>query len=246
MLVAPGGGRIRSNSCTVQYVERRVHIVDSAGASTAGTDRRLSLMERSDPTCDVEPLLAEQIQYYDDRAPEYEDLWFRRGRHDLGPEFNERWFRETAIVESAVDEAAPKGSVLEIGCGSGLWTRRLAPKASRYVGLDSSPRMLDLNRERYGAPHVEYLLADAFEWTTTERFDLIFLGFFVSHIPPELWKRWWHRVATWLGPDGIAYIVDDAAGPDRPYSSDVVEDGPPHAHRAPVQRSRLFGRQWAL
>jgi demethylmenaquinone methyltransferase/2-methoxy-6-polyprenyl-1,4-benzoquinol methylase len=197
-------------------------------------------MERPDPTRDVEPLLAEQIQYYDDRAPEHEDLWFRRGRHDLGPEFNERWFRETAIVESAVDEAAPKGSVLEIGCGSGLWTRRLAPKASRYVGLDSSPRMLDLNRQRYGAPHVEYVLADAFGWTATERFDLIFLGFFVSHIPPELWERWWGRVANWLEPDGIAFIVDDAAGPDRPYSGDAVEDGPPHAHRRRLGGGREY------
>jgi len=120
-------------------------------------------MERSDPTRDVEPLLAEQIQYYDDRAPEYEDLWFRRGKHDLGPAFNEHWFRETGIVESAVDDIVTEGSVLEAACGSGLWTRRLAPHASRYVALDSSPHMLDLNRERYGTTHVEYVLADVFE-----------------------------------------------------------------------------------
>jgi SAM-dependent methyltransferase len=197
-------------------------------------------MERSDPTRDVAPLLAEQIRYYDDRAPEYEDLWFRRGRHDLGQEFNERWFRETGIVESAVDQIATNGSVLEIACGSGLWTRRLVPKAARYVGLDSSPRMLELNRARYGAPHVEYVLADAFEWDTAERFDLVFFGFFVSHVPPDLWESWWERVATWLKPDGIAFIVDDAAGPNRPYSGDVVEDEPPHAHRRRLSGGREY------
>jgi SAM-dependent methyltransferase len=185
-------------------------------------------------------LLAEQIRYYDDRAAEYEDLWFRRGAHDLGEDFNERWFRETAIVESAVDDIEPQGSVLEIGCGSGLWTRRLAPKASRYVALDSSPRMLDLNRERYGAAHMEYVHADAFEWRTRDRFDLVFLGFFVSHVPPELWESWWQRLATWLNPNGFAFIVDDAAGPNRPYSGDVVEDRPPHAHRRRLGGGRRY------
>ena len=48
-------------------------------------------------------LVAEQIRYYDDRASEYEDLWFRRGRYDMGQDFNEGWFRETALVEAAVD-----------------------------------------------------------------------------------------------------------------------------------------------
>jgi demethylmenaquinone methyltransferase/2-methoxy-6-polyprenyl-1,4-benzoquinol methylase len=76
--------------------------------------------------------------------------------------------------------------------------------------------------------------------TTTERFDLVFLGFFVSHIPQELWKSWWHRVATWIEPDGMAYIVDDAAGPDRPYSGDAVEDGPPHAHRRRLGGGREY------
>ncbi|MDP9296539.1 MAG: class I SAM-dependent methyltransferase, partial [Actinomycetota bacterium] len=127
-------------------------------------------------------LLREQIRYYDDRAPEYEDLWYRRGRHDLGPDFNTRWFEETAIVEAAVDAAASEGSVLEIGCGSGLWTRRLAGSASRYVALDSSRTMLELNRGRNDGSNTEYVLADAFDWepSTDAQFDLIFFGFFIS------------------------------------------------------------------
>ncbi|MFL5738015.1 MAG: class I SAM-dependent methyltransferase [Actinomycetota bacterium] len=144
------------------------------------------------------------------------------------------------MVETAVDGIATDGAVLEIACGSGLWTRRLAPKAARYVAVDSSPRMLELNRSRYGAPNVEYVLADAFEWTTRERFDLVFFGFFVSHIPPEMWEKWWRCVASWLLPNGMAYIVDDTAGPDRPYSGDVVEDGPPHAHRRRLSGGREY------
>jgi demethylmenaquinone methyltransferase/2-methoxy-6-polyprenyl-1,4-benzoquinol methylase len=192
---------------------------------------------KSDPA-----LLSEQIRYYDDRAPEYEDLWFRRGRHDLGPDFNARWFEETATVEAAVDAAASDGAVLEIGCGSGLWTRRLAPRARRYLALDTSPSMLKLNATRTGDTNVEHVLADAFTWEppNEERFDLIFFGFFISHVPPEAFAGWWNRVRTWLSPSGRVFIVDDKAGPDRPYSGDVVDDGPEHAHRRRLSDGREY------
>ena len=63
---------------------------------------------------ELERLLADQVRYYDDRAAEYEDLWYRRGRHDLGLEGNARWFEETAIIEVAVDALDASGSVLEL------------------------------------------------------------------------------------------------------------------------------------
>jgi SAM-dependent methyltransferase len=197
-------------------------------------------MERSGPAGDRARLLADQIRYYDDRAPEYEDLWYRRGRHDLGPEFNARWFEETAIVEAAVDAAASDGSVLEIGCGSGLWTRRLAPHASRYVALDSSPAMLELNRDHTRIATVEYVLADTFEWSSDDRFDLVFLGFFVSHVPPELFQSWWQRIGSWLRPHGLVYLVDDATGPHRPYSGDTVHGSPAYAHRRRLSGEREY------
>ena len=43
-------------------------------------------------------LLAEQAHYYRERAGEYDDWWFRRGRYDHGPETNARWFADAAEV----------------------------------------------------------------------------------------------------------------------------------------------------
>lgn len=47
---------------------------------------------------DVERLLAEQVDYYRERAAEYEDWWFRRGRYDHGDAANAAWFAEAAEV----------------------------------------------------------------------------------------------------------------------------------------------------
>ena len=191
-------------------------------------------------TEEVDRLLAEQIRYYDERAAEYEDLWFRRGPHDRGPAFNDVWFRETAIVEAAADAFDASGRVLELACGSGLWTRRLAPRASRLVAVDSSPAMLELNRGRFETPNVTYVQADLFEWEWDERFDAAFTGFFVSHIPPDRWSGFWEQLASRLESGGSLFIVDDAAGPGRVYSGDVVQDGPSFAHRRRLSDGREF------
>ncbi len=50
-------------------------------------------------------------------------------------------------------------SILEVGCGSGLFTRRLAGEGFRSVGLDRSPAMIGALRER--APEIPALLGDA-------------------------------------------------------------------------------------
>jgi SAM-dependent methyltransferase len=191
-------------------------------------------------TDDVDRLLAEQIRYYEARAPEYEDLWFRRGSHDLGPALNEEWFRETAVVEAAIDAFDATGSVLEIACGSGLWTRRLAPRARRLVAVDSSPAMLDLNRRRFGAPNVEYACGDVFAWDPGERFDAIVFGFFLSHVPPGRFPFYWDRLRSWLEPTGAVFLVDEVAAPDRPRSSVVVPGGPDFAHRRLLDDGREF------
>lgn len=189
---------------------------------------------------DEDDLVADQIRYYDDRADVYEKLYERRDEYDLGAEENARWFAETSILESSIKSLRAHGSVLEIGCGTSLWTRWLAPRASRLVCVDASARMLERNRRLVGDPRVEYVLADVFEWDPGQTFDVIAMGFFVSHIPPGRFAGFWDRVSRWLVQDGIVWLCDDSAGVGRPRAGDRVP-GVPHAHRR-----RLGGRDYAI
>src|SRR5260370_21224867 len=66
-------------------------------------------------------------------------------------------------------------SVLDLACGEGHYTRLLkAMGASRVVGVDISPAMIDLaNKSERDRPlGVEYMAADAKELQLSERFDL--------------------------------------------------------------------------
>ncbi len=116
---------------------------------------------------ELEGLLAEQARYYRERAGEYEDWWFRRGRYDHGPETNARWFADAAEAQDALERFDPAGDIVELACGTGLWTQRLAPHAASVTAVDGSPEMLELCRARVNDPHVSYIQADLFAWSPT-------------------------------------------------------------------------------
>jgi demethylmenaquinone methyltransferase/2-methoxy-6-polyprenyl-1,4-benzoquinol methylase len=187
-----------------------------------------------------EDLLADQIRYYDDRADTYDKLYRRRDEYDLGPQGNASWSAATSVLESSIRSLEVRGSVLEIACGTGLWTRWLAPRASRLVCVDASSRMLQRNRALVGGPRVEYVLADVFEWEPEESFEVIVMGFFISHIPPGRFPGFWDGIRRWLARDGVVWFCDDSAGPDRPRTGDRVP-GVPHANRR-----RLGDREYAI
>src|SRR5262249_5952349 len=120
-------------------------------------------------------LLSEQIRYYEARAPIYEQLYFRQGRYAVDDEaWTRNWERETGGLEAFVAALPADASVRELACGNGLWTRSLAPRASRMVAVDASPTMIARNRAWIGDDRVRYVQADLFEWEPGDTFDLIF------------------------------------------------------------------------
>jgi SAM-dependent methyltransferase len=157
---------------------------------------------------DIEQLLAGQSRYYRERAGEYDDWWFRRGRYDRGAEANARWFADAADAEAALERFEPVGDVLELACGTGLWTRQLAAHADRLTAIDASPEVLEINRERVGDPSVTYLEADLFSWEPAATYDVCFFGFWLSHVPEERFAGFWEKVKRALAPGGRVFFLD--------------------------------------
>ena len=117
------------------------------------------------------------------------------------------------VIEDALEswlEATRPESVLELACGTGLFTRRIAPKVARLTALDASPEVLAINRSRVAAPNVEYVEADLFAWRPPERYDAVFFSFWLSHVPEERFTGFWQAVSAALVPGGSAYVIDSA------------------------------------
>jgi demethylmenaquinone methyltransferase/2-methoxy-6-polyprenyl-1,4-benzoquinol methylase len=156
-------------------------------------------------------VLQEQVQYYRERASEYDEWWFRQGRYDRGPDHRQQWFSEVSDVETALRAAEPSGDILELACGTGLWTQHLVPFATRLTAIDASSEVIDLNQQRVRSAsidYIDYIVADLFNWTPTQQFDFIFFGFWLSHVPTEQFEPFWEMVRQALKPNGRVFFVD--------------------------------------
>jgi len=155
----------------------------------------------------TESLLQEQIEYYRARANEYEATALPGGAADAIPDtpFGIEW--KTAV--QAVRELPQYGSILELACGTGLWTQELAKHTHHLTALDAAPEMLELNRAKVGDARVLYERVDLFEWEPTEQYDLVFFAFWLSHVPQEKLDGFLEQVKRALKPNGQVFILDE-------------------------------------
>jgi SAM-dependent methyltransferase len=140
-------------------------------------------------------LLHEQVTYYRALAPVYLDQGL-----DLpgGDELTE-----------ALEAFRPTGSVLELACGPGVWTGRLLRDAADVTAVDASLEMLGLAAARVNDQRVRFVQADLFTWVPDRRHDVVFFGFWLSHVPLERFESFWSLVADCLTEDGRVFFVDD-------------------------------------
>jgi demethylmenaquinone methyltransferase/2-methoxy-6-polyprenyl-1,4-benzoquinol methylase len=186
-------------------------------------------------------ILAEQVAYYRARAAEYDEWFLREGRYDRGPEHRVEWFSEVAAVESALAREHPRGDVLELACGTGLWTRHLVRTADRVTAVDASPEVIALNRERLGSGRVDYVVADLFSWTPAIPYDFVFFGFWLSHVPQSRLDAFWNFVRQALRPEGKAFFVDSLFTPES-----TARDHAPLNDRGVVRRKLNDGREFDI
>ena len=164
-------------------------------------------------TNDHDALLGEQIDYYRARADEYDEWFFRKGRSDRGPELNQKWFDEVEEVRRQMRTFKPAGRVLELACGTGLWTEQLLAHAAHITAVDAAAEVLAINRARVRSSAVEYVQANLFDWHPQRQYDVVFFGFWLTHVPPERFEVFWELVDAALAPDGRVFFVDSRYEP---------------------------------
>jgi SAM-dependent methyltransferase len=190
-------------------------------------------------------LLDEQIAYYRARAVEYDAWWFRTGRFDRGAANNAAWRAEVADVETAVADMLAKArpsTVLELACGTGLFTRHLAPRVDAVTAVDASPEVIAINRGRVGARNVRYVQADLFAFEPDMRYDCVFMSFWLSHVPHARFDAFWSTVRRALTPGGFAYVVDSAHDP----TSTAANHPTPDRHAGIATRKLDDGREFRI
>lgn len=139
-------------------------------------------------------------------------------------EIRKRWDREAREFDAIYDSASPVqrafnrlvrravferfayslsymspasgASVLDVGCGSGIYASALLERgAARVVGVDVSASMLEIARTRLAATHADeaaqFVLGDFLQWETHDKFDYsLAMGVFdYATDPAELMRK---------------------------------------------------------
>lgn len=170
----------------------------------------------------LEDVLEEQKAYYQARATEYDQWFYRQGRYHHDPAHTAQWEAEVAEVRRALDNVKLRGHVLDIAAGTGIWTAELLRHADHVTALDSSEAMLAVNRQKLQGRNVSYVIADLFYWQPVIAYDAIFMGFWLSHVPPPQLYEFLGTISGALKPGGKLFFIDSLPDPSA-MSRDMIE-----------------------
>jgi ubiquinone/menaquinone biosynthesis C-methylase UbiE len=143
-------------------------------------------------------------EYYEARAPEYDDWWNGTG---LFADRDRPGWQPARDELIATLRALPPARTLDVACGTGYLTQHLP---GRVTGLDASASMLELAAER--VPSAAFVESDALRLPfADETFDRVFTAHFYGHLDETERERFLieaRRVAAEL------VVVDSALRPD--------------------------------
>jgi SAM-dependent methyltransferase len=159
-------------------------------AMVAGSCHPVDMRDEETPEA-----LSVQQSYYRAAASEY-DLSYGDDGGPLG------------TADRALDFIGIRGDTLELACGTGQWSRLLEARADSLTCLDGAPETIALARTRVSSK-VQFITDDIFTWAPGRRFDSVFFGFWLSHVPWHLWPIFWTSIAHMTGPGGVVGVVDE-------------------------------------
>jgi trans-aconitate methyltransferase len=90
------------------------------------------------------------------------------------------WKHGASLVELLAPQAVER--ILDLGCGTGHLTAQIAASGATVVGLDSSADMLEQARLAY--PRLEFVQADARDFSLPGQFDAVFSNAALHWVTP--------------------------------------------------------------
>jgi len=146
------------------------------------------------------------VEYYSQRAPEYDEIYHRddRARQD-----------DLVKMGTFLQSTFAARRVLEVACGTGYWTRIVAETAAHVTAIDASRPMLDIARqaiEPFG--NVQLQVADAYRLENLpDSFDAGVAMFWFSHVSRARVQEFLTNLHRKLGRGAVVVLADNVYVP---------------------------------
>jgi SAM-dependent methyltransferase len=154
-------------------------------------------------------------EYYADRAAEYDEVYRKPERQ-----------ADLARLKQLLPPLVTGKRVLEIAAGTGYWTQVLATTAAAITATDLNAETIAIAAQRdYGPAPVTLRTADAYRLDTVPgEFDLVFCGFWWSHVARSDVPRFLAGVRGRTRPGTALVLADNRYVPGS--STPVSRTGP--------------------
>lgn len=119
------------------------------------------------------------------------------------PAGRQRWKRRVQMLSGHL---RPGMTILEVGCGTGYFTRELTRLGADIVAIDVSPDLLEIAKAKYSAPNVRYEIQNACALSYADAmFDSVVGSSILHHVEIEEALREIYRV---LKPGGTICFTE--------------------------------------
>lgn len=139
-------------------------------------------------------------EYYQQRAPEYDEVYAKPERQ-----------ADLAELKRLIPPLVAGRRVLEVAAGTGYWTQVIATAAASVTATDLNPETLAVAAGRnYGPAAPALVTADAYQLDAVAgEFDLVFCGFWWSHVARADVGRFLAHVAARAQPGARLVLADN-------------------------------------
>jgi demethylmenaquinone methyltransferase/2-methoxy-6-polyprenyl-1,4-benzoquinol methylase len=151
------------------------------------------------------------IQYYRDRAGEYESIYAKPERQ---PDLSE--------ASKLLQDIFSNVNLVEIACGTGYWTEKIAETATHITATDINKEVITIaEKKEYPKNNVSLKVADIYTFDPGKRFDGLFGGFIWSHIKKQDLPLFLETITKLVVPGGIVVFMDNryVEGSNHPITS---------------------------
>ena len=104
-----------------------------------------------------------------------------------------RWQRRVKMFKSFIGNGNQK--VLEVGCGTGLFTKEIMETDNEIIAIDISPELLDIARKKFQKNNLTFLLSNAYKTKFSKNsFDFIIGSSVLHHLDVDSALKEFYRL----------------------------------------------------
>ncbi len=158
----------------------------------------MSIINNESPISDLTS--QDIIEYYSERALEFEEIYSKKVDHNA-----------ISSLQEFLSDILHNRDCLEIACGTGFWTERIAPLCKSIVAVDINSKVIEIAKRKVGhSQNVSFIKIDAYDLSNLPRnFTSGLAAFWISHVPKEKIDSFLINFHKKLKPNSVVVLIDN-------------------------------------